>query len=319
MPRRTSWRELVFGLIVLAVITGAALVVIIFARVGTLHGKTFRLFALTGEARGIIRSSEVWLGGQRVGVVKDLRFLPPSAADSNRLLIVMDVLTSASREIRLNSTAQVRSGGTLLGAPVVYLSIGTTATRGVRPGDTVRALPQPDLETVTSEFAIASRQFPEIINNVKLLDQQLHGVEGSLGAFAIEGGDAPLTRLQARAARVAARFSEPGGAVGLALSDHASLLHRARRAMARADSVRALVTGARNSYGRFRRDTTLFREVDDIRNELDIVRARLASPSGALGRARVDSALLQAVAKTRSEMTLIIADMRRRPLRYVHF
>jgi hypothetical protein len=89
--------------------------------------------------------------------------------------------------------------------------------------------------------------------------------------------------------------------------------------MARADSVRALVTGARNSYGRFRRDTTLFREVDDIRNELDIVRARLASPSGALGRARVDSALLQAVAKTRSEMTLIIADMRRRPLRYVHF
>lgn len=319
MPRRTSWRELLLGLIALALVTGTALIVIIFARVGTLHGKTFRLFALTGEARGIIRSSDVWLGGQRVGVVKDVRFLPPSAADSNRLLIVMDVLTSALREIRLNSTAQVRSGGTLLGAPVVYLSIGTTAARGVMAGDTLRTLPQPDLETVTSEFAIASRQFPEIINNVKLLDQKLHGVEGSLGAFALEGGGVQLSRLQSRAARVGSRLSESGGTVGLALSDRASLFRRAQRAMARADSVRALVSSPRSSFGRFRRDSSLFREVADIRNELDILHARMTSPDGTLGRVRADSALLQAVASTRSEMTLIIADMRRRPLRYVHF
>jgi phospholipid/cholesterol/gamma-HCH transport system substrate-binding protein len=319
MPRRTSWRELVFGLIALAVVTGAALVVLVFARVGTLHGKTFRLFALTGEARGIIRSSEVWLGGQKVGVVKDVRFLPPSAADSNRLLIVMDVLTSALREIRLNSTAQVRSGGTLLGAPVVYLSIGTTATRAVVAGDTLRTLPQPDLETVTSEFAIASRQFPEIINNVKLLDQQLHGVQGSLGAFGTEGGGVQLTRLQARAARVVSRLSEPGGTVGRALSDRASLVGRAQRTMAQADSVRALVSSPRSSFGRFRRDSSLFREVADIRNELDILHARMTSPDGTLGRAHADSALLQAVANTRREMTLIMADLHRRPLRYVHF
>ena len=319
MPRRTSWRELVFGLIALAVLTGAALVVLVFARVGTLHGKTFRLFALTGEARGIIRSSEVWLGGQKVGVVKDVRFLPPSAADSNRLLIVMDVLTSALREIRLNSTAQVRSGGTLLGAPVVYLSIGTTATRGVVAGDTLRTLPQPDLETVTSEFAIASRQFPEIINNVKLLDHQLHGVEGSLGAFGIEGGGMQLTRLQSRAARVVSRLSEPGGTVGRALSDRASLVSRAQRTMARADSVRALMSSPRTSFGRFRRDSSLFREVADIRNELDIVRARMASPTGTLGRVRADSALFDAIARAQREMTLIMADVHRRPLRYIHF
>ncbi|HKW10187.1 MAG TPA: MlaD family protein, partial [Gemmatimonadaceae bacterium] len=308
-----------FGLIALAVLTGAALVVLVFARVGSLHGKTFRLFALTGEARGIIRSSEVWLGGQKVGVVKDVRFLPPSAADSNRLLIVMDVLTSALPEIRLNSTAQVRSGGTLLGAPVVYLSIGTTATRGVVAGDTLRTLPQPDLETVTSEFAIASRQFPEIINNVKLLDHQLHGVEGSLGAFGIEGGGMQLTRLQSRAARVISRLSEPGGTVGRALSDRASLVSGAQRTMARADSVRALMSSPRSSFGRFRRDSSLFREVADIRNELDLLGARMTSPDGTLGRARADSALLQAVANTRREMTLIIADLHRRPLRYVHF
>src|SRR5206468_12960743 len=236
MPRRTSWRELVIGLIALAVVTGVGLIVLIFARVGTLHGNTLRLFARTNEARGIIRSSEVWLGGQKVGVVKDVLFLSPAAADSDRVLIVMDVLSSARQGIRLNSTAQVRPGGTLIGSPVVYLSIGTNAARVVSAGDTIHAMPQSDLETVSSEFAIASRQFPEIINNVKLLDQQLHGAQGTLGAFSIEHGGAQVTRARSQAARLASRLSESNGTIGLALSSRQTLVERARRAMARADS-----------------------------------------------------------------------------------
>ncbi len=318
MPRRTSWRDLVIGLISLAVVAGVGLVVLVFARVGTLHGATFRLFAVTAEARGIIHNSEVWLGGQKVGVVKDVRFLPPSASDSNRVLIDMDILSSARQGIRVNSSAQVRSGGTLIGAPVVYLSIGTTESRIVRPRDTIRALPQPDLETVTSEFAIASRQFPEIINNVKVLNQELHGVQGTIGAFTIEHGSRQLQRTQSRAGRFASRFSQSTGTIGLALAQP-SLSDRARRAMAQADSIRTLIASPTTSYGRFRRDSTLAREVADVRNELDIVRARMMSPNGTIGRIRADSVLLQAVANTQREMTLIMTDIQRHPLRYIHF
>ena len=318
MPRRTSWSELAVGLVALAVIAGVGLIVLVFARVGTLHGSTFHLYALTAEARGIIRSSEVWLGGQKVGVVKDVHFLPPSASDSNRVLIDMDVLSSAQSEIRLNSTAQVRAGGTLIGAPVVYLSIGTSAARSVKPGDTIRALPQSDMETVTSEFATASRQFPDIISNIKLLDQELHGVHGAIGAFTAERGGRQLERMQYQEARLGARLRESTGTVGLALSQR-TLTDRARLAMARADSIRALVASPNTSYGRFRRDSTLFREVADVRNELDIVRAQMRSPEGTLGRIRADSALLQAVADTRREMTLILNDLHQRPLRYIHF
>jgi hypothetical protein len=71
--------------------------------------------------------------------------------------------------------------------------------------------------------------------------------------------------------------------------------------------------------GRFRRDSSLFHAVSDIRSELDVVQARMASTSGTLGRARVDSALFGAIAGTQREMTLIMADIKRRPLRYVHF
>jgi hypothetical protein len=319
MPRRARWTELVVGLIALAVLTGAGLAVLVFARVGTLHGSTFRLYALTDEARGVIRGSEVWLGGQKVGAVKQVKFMSANVPIKNRLLIVMDVLSSARQEIRLNSSTQVRSGGTLIGSPVVYLSIGTSATRAVVPGDTLRALPQSDIETMTSEFAIASRQFPDIISNIKLLNQQLHGVEGTLGAFGVEHGGVELSRARVQTTRLVAKVSQPTGTVGLALAARSDLLGRAQRALARADSVRALLTSENSSYGRFRRDTTLLREVADIRNELDIVHARMASPTSMLGRARADSALFDAIAGARREITLINADIHRRPLRYIHF
>jgi phospholipid/cholesterol/gamma-HCH transport system substrate-binding protein len=319
MPRRARWKELILGIVALAVITGVALAVLVFARVGTLHGSTFRLFALAGEARGLIRGSEVWLSGQKVGVVKGVAFLPPNEAVKSRLIIMMDILSSAREEIRLNSTAQIRAGGTLIGTPVVYLSIGSSVARAVKAGDTLHALPQSDFETISSQLAIASRQFPEIIDNIKLLDSQLNSVHGTLGAFGIEHGGVELTRARLQSVRFAGSLTRPTGTIGLALNSRPALAERAQRLMARADSVRALLASDKTSYGRFRRDSALVREVADIRNEVDIVRARMASPNGTLGRARADSALFDALAGVQREMTLIMADMHRRPLRYIHF
>jgi len=319
MPRRASWRELVIGLVSFAVLVGVSICVLVFARVGRLHGSTFRLYALTGEARGVIRGSDVWLGGQKVGVVKDIQFMPPGRPLTERVLISMDVLSNARQGIRDNSTAQVRSGGTLISSPVVYLTIGTTGASVVSAGDTVRTLPQSDLETMTSQFAIASREFPAIIRNIKLLNAQLHSVNGTLGAMGIEHGGVALEQTRGQMMRVGARLSRPGGTIGSALSSKGALTDRARRVMARVDSVRAVVASSTTTLGRVRRDSTLLREVADIRNELDILRAQMASPTGTLGRVHADSALFDAIAGAQREMTLIMADIRRRPLRYIHF
>lgn len=319
MPRRASWRELVIGLVGFAVLLGLSFCVLVFARVGRLHGSTFRLYALTGEARGVIRGSEVWLGGQKVGVVKDIQFMPATRPVSERLLITMDVLSSARQGIRDNSTAQVRSGGTLISSPVVYLTIGTIGSSEVASGDTIRTLPQSDIETMTSQFAIASREFPAIIGNIKLLSHQLHSVDGTLGAMGIEHGGVELAQARYQTMRIADKMKMPRGTIGSALSGQSALADRARHVMARADSVRVLMASQNTSLGRFRRDSALLREVADIRNELDIIRARMASPTGTLGRVHADSALFDAIAGVQREMTLIMADVRRRPLRYIHF
>lgn len=319
MPRRTSWNELVIGLASFAAIAAVGLGVLFLAPLGNLHGSTFRLYALTDQARGVIRGTEVWLAGQKVGLVKEVRFLPPTFPVDNRVLVAMDVLAADRDEIRRNSTAQVRAGGTLIAAPVVYITIGTTATPAVSPGDTLRALPQPDLETMTSEFAVASREFPAIIGNIKLLDDQLHGVNTTLGAFSVEHGGVELARTRIGTARLTRQVSSGGGTIGLALAPQSSLTRRAHLALARADSIRVLVSSDRTSYGRFRRDSTLGREVAQLHDEMQLVSERLASPDGTLGRLRGDSALFTALTGAEHEMTLIIADIQRRPLRYIHF
>ena len=319
MPRRARWRELLFGLTALAAIIGIGLAILLFARIGTLHGPTFRLYAQTGEARGIIRGSEVWLGGQKVGLVKDVSFLPPTVEQRSRLLIAMDILEDAQPNVRQDSRAQIRAGGTLIGAPVVYVTLGTNGAPIASSGDTIRSVPQTDLENMTSEFALASRDFPEIIANMKLLNQQLHSVEGTLGALGIEKGGPELTRARARLSQLAAQVDEPRGTVGLALTQRARITERANRVMARADSVRQLIASDGTALGRFRRDSTLLKEVADIRNEVDILRARMASPHGTLGRARADSAVFDELTGLKREMTLLFADIKRRPLRYIRF
>ena len=290
-----------------------------FARLGTLHGGTFRLYAQMGGARGVIRGTEVWLDGQKVGVVRSVSFLSPDVDERGRLLVAMDVLDNAHAQIRLNSIAQVRSGGTLIGAPVVYLTIGTSNVRETRDGDTLRALQQSDFETMTSEFSLASREFPDIIANLKVLNAGLHSAQSTLGALGIEKGGPDAARLEAGLARLNAKLDAPRGAIGLALGARGELRDRAKQVMARADSVRALIASDHTSYGRYRRDSTLAREVADIRNEIDIVRARMQSPNGTFGRATADSAIVVALGSVQHEMSLLFADIRRRPLRYVHF
>jgi phospholipid/cholesterol/gamma-HCH transport system substrate-binding protein len=319
MPRRTSWKELIIGIVSLAAVLGIGGAILVFARVGMMHGKAFRLYAQASAARGVIRGTEVWLSGQRVGTVKSVSFLPPSVDTASRVLITMDVLESAQQQIRENSTIRIRAGGSLIGAPIVDVAIGTSSAPAVTNDDTLHTLPQSDFENVASEFAVASKDFPVIITNLKLLNTQLHSVQGTLGAMGIEKGGRELPIAREHLGRLSGQLTTPIGTVGRALSKSSPLAARAQRVMARVDSVRTLLASDRSVLGRFRRDSSLLREVADVRNEVDILRARMADPHGTLGRASADSAVFVALGTAQRNLTALMADLKRHPLRYLNF
>ena len=96
-------------------------------------------------------------------------------------------------------------------------------------------------------------------------------------------------------------------------------MSRARAAMARADSVKVVMTGATTRLGRFTRDTAMRATIADIRNEVSIVRGQLASAEGTAGRILGDSAVFMELGRLERELGALMADVKRNPMRYVNF
>ena len=318
MPQRASWKNLRIGVISAGAVLAAALLILIFGRVGVIHGRKITLFVATDVARGVIRGTSVWLDGQPIGSVRGIEFRPPSVPASERLILKIRVLSRAKDRIRRDSKVQIRAGTSILGEPVVYVHSGTALQPVVHDGDTLHGAKQVDVQKATSEFGTAAREFPAILQNLALLSAQLQSTGGTLGAFRLDGGvDFGDTRQ--RASRVMGLVTESDGSVALLMSDADVLRDRATRALARVDSVRTLFTSTEHSIGRFRRDSSIIKQVKAIRTELGDV-AKLASEShGTVGRVRTDSAIIRGLHRGMVGMDSLMADMKKHPLRYIAF
>jgi phospholipid/cholesterol/gamma-HCH transport system substrate-binding protein len=319
MARALRWKELSIGITVAAAVLVAALGILIFGRVGILHGKKFTLYVTTDAARGVIRGTEVWLEGQKVGLVEGVTFQPPTTSPSERLVLTLSVLDNARTHLRGDTRVQIRSGTSIIGDQVVYLSGGTARSRVIASGDTIHAGNQTDIEQLTSDAALASRELPAIMSNVKLLAAQLQTTEATLGALGVDKGGPEMRSLRARAQRLIARLKSPDGSMGLALDNRDLFRARAASVMAQVDSVRALVASNEHSLGRFRRDSTLKQQMVSIRSELAEVQRLAASPDGTIGRLRTDSAIVHGVHRDMMLLDSLFADMKKHPFRYLAF
>jgi len=319
MSRQFRWKNLRIGVLAAVGITAAAFMILVFGRVGVLHGPKFALHVTTDAARGVIRGTDVWLDGQKVGVVTGVTFRPPSAPLTDRLVITLSVLERERSRIRKDSRIRVRSGGSIIGDRVVSVNSGSATSPVVVDGDTIRALEQADVEGVTSDAALASREIPGILENLKLLAAQLQTTQGTLGALGLETANARLLDVGERAQRLMGQFSESRGSVQKALTQAGALRAQAAASLARVDSIRTLLASDAHSLGRFRRDSTLVTEIGRVRNELAVVQQLAASPNGTIGRLRADSAIMHNIQRSLASMDSLIADMKKHPLRYIAF
>jgi hypothetical protein len=321
MARSLRWKELLIGILAAFAVVGGALSILIFGSIGRLHGKVSTVYVTTNAARGVIGGTEVWLDGQKVGLVRTVTFRPATVPPKERLVITMAVLDNARLNLRMDSRVQIQAGGNLIGDQVIYLSSGTFSSRGVVDGDTIRGGEQDDVEEVTSEMSLATREFPGIIENVKLLAAQLQTAEGTLGALGIEKGGTQMTEVRARSARLMARALGSGshGTVAMAMGGNGVLQARAKTAMAQVDSVKALVMSNKHSLGRFQRDSTLVIEMGRIREELAEVQRLAESPTGTVGRIRTDSVIVRNVHRNLVSMDSLFADLKKHPFRYIVF
>lgn len=306
------WRSVSGGLVALVVLAVVITLVLKYARTGVLRGEKFRLYVAVPDATGLLAGSDVWLNGQRVGTVTGIGFAPPTTDPEVRVVVATDVLRRMQRDIRFDSRAELRSGGTIIGAPVVFLSSGTLKARHVVPGDTLRGAGKSDLEIAASRATEALAEVPGILADAKIIMANARGAGNRLSAMMhTDYGRGSFT---AQRAAMAERLAGKGSA-GRLMHDEA-LRRRVAASMAATDSLRALLASRMNEMGRFRRDTSLKVVVQSLRADVATLRAMAASPNGTVGRITTDSALVRGLDSVFVELGALMADIKKNPLRY---
>ncbi len=318
MYRLQSWRDLTPGLIAFALIFVAAFGILRYARVGALHGDTIKLVVLAGDAGDLANGSEVWIAGQKVGLVETISFREPGSDTAYRLRLDLSVLSHAQPLLRTDSRARIARGGSLLGASVLALSVGSHSAGPLLDGDTILAINRAPVSSFTEGLAAVGEPLTALRDNVVAMTGEFGAHEGTLGAILSGDSRRQATELAGTIDAFQARVAGQRGTLPLAMNDVA-LRRRLATVSARADSLRELLASDAASVGRFRRDSTLVRQIAGVRDEVSIVRALVSTPVGTVGRARADSALVLGLGALEAELASLMEDVKRRPLRYLIF
>jgi hypothetical protein len=316
MPARLTWRKLIPGLIAAAVIVAITIGVLAYAGVGQVRGDKIRLYILTDQAQGIMRGSDVWLAGQKIGAIDHVGFAAPSADSGGRVVIAVDVRERDAEQLRRDSRVRVRAGANIIGPTVLYFEAGSAGSAPLRDGDTVRADAQSDVQVATEKLGIVTKQLRPLIADARTVMGRVRDPRGTAGAAMRERGGGEFARLRVTFSRLMGHSALNGNG---APSPAALVMVGARGALARADSIRALLNSPQSSFGRFRRDSTLMLTVGSVRDELAALRVQLDSAEGTVPRFARDSAIARSIANSQREMALLFEDIRKRPMRYVNF
>lgn len=314
MPQRISWSNLFPGLAAFAAVLLIAAGVLRFAGVGRVRGEKVQLYVLTDQARGVMRGTEVWLVGQKIGLVDDIRFQPPTDDTTGRVVLVLRVRKRDAEPLRRDSDVQVRAGLNFIGPVVVYLTAGTPGSPAVREGDTLRGA-QSDFDLAGAKLTATTAELGPLMADARTIMKRVRDPNGTVGALLTEGVGGQLKELRRRMARLREGPFDGNGHSASAIG----VLARTKVVLARVDSIQTLLGSSGSSFGRFRRDSSLSAAVAGVRDEIAQVRATLDESSGTLGRLQEDSTLMRSMANAQREMTRLFDDIRRRPLHYVHF
>ncbi|MEO8192427.1 MAG: MlaD family protein [Gemmatimonadales bacterium] len=315
MARNLEWRELKVGGIAFAVLISLAVSILLFARVGALHGDTSNIYVLTDDAPGVLNGTEVWLSGEKIGAVKDVHFRPITTDTLRRLAIHTEVFTGRLHFIRKDAYADIRPGGNLIGSPIVFISSGTSNAPPLRNGDTLITQSTGKMKPLSNRVGDLGPRVNALADSGKralaLLNSQMAGL-AKLGRTGVP----PLVAAGTEASKLVGKATRGEGSIGLVI--RGNVRERLRRITASKDSITMLLSSEKGNIGRFRKDSTLATTVGRIRSQLDSLRTGYSTVGG-ITRMRSDTALAAEMTRMRTELTALMADLKKRPRRYISF
>ncbi|MGH9421077.1 MAG: MlaD family protein [Thermoanaerobaculia bacterium] len=314
MARDYSWRELKIGMLSAAAILVVAFGILIFARVGALRGKKSRIVVLTDHAPGVLSGTEVWLAGEKIGLVDKIRFRPISADTSRRVEIDAAILTKFMPQIRKNAHADIRPGGNLIGSPVVYISSGTSDTPAAHDGDTITTKSVGVINDMGTNVSELVSRLTVLSDSGSKAIALLNSEAGAAGAFTRRGLPR-IANVTGTMSRIMAEATKGNGSAGLLARGDLGL--RFRRIMSAKDSLTYMLSSGNGTVGRFRRDSTLGPTVARLHAQIDSLQAMMSGSSSSLAKMRSDTALANQLRIVRAQLDTLMTDIKKHPRKYL--
>ena len=314
MPRVHSWSELKVGIISGAVVAGIVIGILLFARVGALHGDRSDLVILTDHAPGVLPGTEVWLAGEKIGLVKKISFRPLSTDTSRRVSMDAEILTKFMAQVRKTAHADIRPGGNLIGSPVVYISSEGLAAPGAKSGDTITTRSVGVIKDVGENVSQLVGRLTMLADSGGKAVSLLNSEAGAVGAFTRNG----LPRIASVTGTISGLLRQVNTGSGSAgLITRGDLGAKFNRIMAAKDSITQMMTTGSGNLGRFHRDSTLGPTIALLKAQVDSLRGKMTSQTGGLGRIKSDSTMAKELAKVRVQLDSLMKDLKKHPRKYL--
>jgi ABC-type transporter Mla subunit MlaD len=306
------WRKLIGGIVAVVLLIGGALSIIAFARVGSLKGHTYVAYILADEANGILKGTDVWLQGQKVGVVKSVGFRSSPSDTMVRTVLEVEVMSPYQRFIKKDSRVEFKPGGSYVGAQVVALRIGSPTAPVLGAGDTLTRVSVIDPDLRSNELTAAGQDLPEIVTSLRAIGGDLTKTQSQFSTLGDHSSGLSLVLK-----RVSEFDTRRRGTLSLVLRDRA-LANRAQLVLTRADSLLQIAREP-GTLSRFKADSGLRVALARTRGELDSVNVRIAREDGAAGRFLSDDALRKDLEELSNQIAKTLADFAKRPEHYSPF
>jgi len=303
------WRKLLGGVFALVFVIGGALSILAFARVGSLKGDTYVAYIVADQANGILKGTNVWLQGQKVGVVTKVGFRSDTTVQT---VLQVEVMSPYKQFIKKDSRVEFKPGGTYVGAQVVALRIGSPNAPVLEAGDTLTRVSVIDPDLRSNELTAAGQDLPEIVTSLRAIGSDLSKTQSQFNSLGERSSG-----LQLVMKHVSQFETRRRGTLTLLVRDR-SLGDRAQLALTRADSLLKIAREP-GTLSRIKADSALRIALAGTRAQLDSVRIRIAREDGAAGRFLSDDELQRDLEELSNEIARTLADFAKRPERYSPF
>lgn len=318
MARRSlRWVQLRVGLLVLVALTILALAIFFVGQIGVVFGDRYRLVTLMPSASGLVQGAIVRLGGQSVGRVAAIEFVPfAQRRGPNEILqITLEIDRDVQEQIRTDSEARLLTQG-LLGDKVIDIRPGTAAGRPLAEGDTVRSAQSVDLEQLLRSASDALGNAVVLLSDFREVADALLRGEGTAGRFLTED-DLYQSFLDAsRAMSTFLRSLQEGGTLGQLARD-STLYVELRSAVAALDTVTQALVEGRGTLGRLIWSDTLYTRLTETSARADSILKRLESGEGTAGMLVQDPQLYENLNKLAVDLQAVIAEFKQHPRKYL--